>query len=121
MRLYERLGKDGAEQIFWYDPGVGTYSPFLGVVMEVADKLAASISCHGITSEGIDDNIRQAYRYLMNCNEPGNRVFPFGYSLEAHAVRILGGHFAQIGQVRSCNIRSQRPRVEGFCVVSFNE
>ena len=27
VRLFERLGKDGADQISYYDPGVGTYSP----------------------------------------------------------------------------------------------
>ena len=97
VRLYERLGKDGAEQISYYDPGVGTYSPFRGVVMGMADRLAASISGQGLTSEGVDENIRQAYRYLMNYYEPGDRVYLFGYSRGAHTVRVLAGMLYKCG------------------------
>ena len=97
VRFYERLAKDGADQISYYDPGVGTYSPFRGVIMGMADKLAASISGHGITSEGIDENIRQAYRYLMNYYEPDDRVFLFGYSRGAHTVRVLAGMLHKCG------------------------
>ena len=97
VRLFERLGKDGAEQISYYDPGVGAYSPFKWGIIGMLDKLAASVSGNGITSEGIDDNIEQAYRYLMNCYEPGDRVFLFGYSRGAHTVRALAGMLHKCG------------------------
>ena len=97
VRLFERLGQDGAEQVSYYDPGVGTYSPFRGVIMGLVDKLAASVSGNGITNEGIDDNIEQAYEYLMNCYEPGDKVFLFGYSRGAHTVRVLAGMLHKCG------------------------
>ena len=97
VRLFERLGKDGAEQISYYDPGVGAYSPFRGVIMGLLDKLAASVSGNGITSEGIDDNVKEAYRYLMNYHEPGDRVYLLGYSRGAHTVRVLAGMLHKCG------------------------
>jgi len=96
VRLFERLGPDGPDQISYYDPGVGTYSPFRGV-MAIPDKIAASISGIGFTSEGIDNNIKQAYRYLMDCYNPGDRVFLFGYSRGAHTVRELAGMIHKCG------------------------
>lgn len=97
VRLFERLGPDGPDQISYYDPGVGTYSPLRSVGMGMLDKLAASISGVGITSEGIDNNIEQAYRYLMDYYNSGDRIFLFGYSRGAHTVRELAGMIYKCG------------------------
>ena len=97
VRLFERLGPDGPNQISYYDPGVGTYSPLRGAGMAMLDKLAASISGVGITSEGIDNNIEQAYRYLMDYYNPGDHIFLFGYSRGAHTVRELAGMIYKCG------------------------
>ena len=65
VRLFERLGQDGPEQISYYDPGVGTHSPLRNGTIGLLDKLVASASGMGITSEGLNGNVREAYRYLM--------------------------------------------------------
>ena len=65
VRLFERLGPDGPEQISYYDPGVGTHSPLRNGTIGLLDKLVASASGMGITSEGLNGNVREAYRYLM--------------------------------------------------------
>ena len=97
VRLFQRLGQDGPDQISYYDPGVGTHSPLRNGTIGLLDKLVASASGMGITSEGLNDNVREAYRYLMACHEPGDRVYLFGYSRVAHTVRVLAGMLHKCG------------------------
>ena len=52
------------------------------------------MSVHGT---GIRTNIEEAYRYLMNQFEPGDRVFFFGYSRGAYTVRALAGMIRKCG------------------------
>ena len=87
VRLFERLGPDGPEQISYYDPGVGTHSPLRNGTIGLLDKLVASASGMGITSEGLNGNVREACRYLMDSYEPGDRVY---YSGTAGALTPFG-------------------------------
>ena len=92
VRLFERLGKDGEEQISFYDPGVGTYSPMrsaLGRWMEKTNMAASGA--------GIQTNVEEAYMYLMDNYEPGDKVYLFGYSRGAHTVRALAGMLHKCG------------------------
>ena len=97
VRLFERLSLDGPEQISYYDPGVGTHSPLRNGTIGLLDKLVASASGMGITSEGLNDNVREAYRYLMACYEPGDQIYLFGYGRGAHTVRVLAGMLHKCG------------------------
>ena len=97
VRLFERLGPDGPEQISYYDPGVGTHSPLRNGTIGLLDMLVASASGMGITSEGLNGNVREAYRYLMACYEPTDQVYLFGYSRGAHTVRVLAGMLHKCG------------------------
>ena len=97
VRLFERLGQDGPDQISYYDPGVGTHSPLRNGTIGLLDKMVASVSGMGITSEGLNDNVREAYRYLMACYEPADQVYLFGYSRGAHTVRVLAGILHKCG------------------------
>ena len=97
VRLFERLGPDGLDQISYYDPGVGTHSPLRNGTIGLLDKLVASASGMGLTSEGLDGNVREAYRYLMAYYEPRDQVYLFGYSRGAHTVRVLAGMLHKCG------------------------
>ena len=92
VRLYERLIPDGTRQISYYDPGVGTYSPLRGAARRILDRVAMAVSGSGVWA-----NIREAYRYLMDHYEPGDRVFLFGYSRGAYTVRALAGLLHRCG------------------------
>ncbi len=94
VRLFERLGKDGAEQISYYDPGVGTYSPLRTGPGRWVAKWVVSASGVGVTGAGLKGNIEETYKYLMGCYEPEDNVYLFGYSRGAHTVRGTGGHVA---------------------------
>ena len=92
VRLFERLGSDGEGQVSYYDPGVGTYSPLRGPIGRGLDKLAMAVS-----GSGVDTNVQEAYRYLMDNYQQGDRLYLFGYSRGAHTVRALAGMLHKCG------------------------
>ncbi len=63
-------------QVVFYDWGLGSYH----------DKVAA-----GITGEGIQKNIQDGYRFIIQNYSPGDKIFLFGFSRGAYTVRALSG------------------------------
>lgn len=53
-----------------------------------------------IMGRGINRQIRRAYGYLASRYKPGDRVFLFGYSRGAYAVRSLAGVINELGLLR---------------------
>lgn len=53
------------------------------------------------TGKGIDSQIRRAYGVLASRYRPGDRIFLFGYSRGAFAVRSLAGMIDRVGLLRS--------------------
>ncbi len=53
-----------------------------------------------MTGRGINAQIRRAYGWLASRYEPGDRVFLFGYSRGAYAVRSLAGVIDRVGLLR---------------------
>lgn len=74
---------NGAEQVAFYDWGVGTDRK----------KLAG-----GITGAGIDKNIMDCYRFIVHNYKKGDHLFFFGFSRGAYTVRSLAGF------VRNCGL-----------------
>ncbi len=54
-----------------------------------------------IEGRGINRQIRHAYGYLASRYRPGDRIFLFGYSRGAFAVRSLAGVIDQVGLLRA--------------------
>jgi uncharacterized protein (DUF2235 family) len=52
------------------------------------------------TGAGLDDNIIDAYRFLAEVWEPGDRIFLFGFSRGAYTVRALAGFIHMVGLIR---------------------
>ncbi|MCK5749597.1 MAG: DUF2235 domain-containing protein, partial [Oricola sp.] len=82
-------GADGAEQIVFYDEGVGTG----GAVARNVEKLWG-----GAFGEGLMRNVEDAYRFLIFNYEPGDEIFVTGFSRGAYTARSL------VGMVRNCGI-----------------
>ena len=79
-------GPDAGAQRICYVKGVGTgaFDRFRG----------------GILGDGVDDNIRQGYRYIVDHHrDDDDRIFLFGYSRGAFTVRSLAGMIAKCGVV----------------------
>lgn len=75
----------GAEQVAFYDWGVGSDRK----------KLAG-----GISGVGIDKNIMDCYRFIMHNYDPGDALFFFGFSRGAYTVRSLAGFIRNCGILR---------------------
>ncbi len=88
----QKLASDQANQLVYYDPGVGTggyhYDEGTGKLKAAYDKG---------TGTGIHQNVEQAYLYLMEVYEPGDRIYLFGFSRGAFTVRSLAGMLHKVG------------------------
>jgi hypothetical protein len=85
------LSPDGKEvwaQRVYYDAGVGT-----GLAR--GDKFVG-----GATGAGLEDNIRQAYRFLSGHYEPGVEIYIFGFSRGAFTARSLAGYIGAGGLLK---------------------
>ncbi|KPV39044.1 hypothetical protein AN478_12040 [Thiohalorhabdus denitrificans] len=92
VHLYQRLADDPGAQISCYEPGVGTFSP-LGIM----DGGKVGMALGKLFGHGLTENIENGYRFLMRHYHEGDRVFLFGFSRGAYAVRALSGMLAKVG------------------------
>ena len=78
VRLIQVLDRDRSKkQRLYYDPGIGTL-PEPSLFVPALKTLSAWFGlAFGL---GLSRKIAQAYTYLMDFLEPGDRVFVFGFS-----------------------------------------
>lgn len=76
----------GKEHIVFYERGVGT-GPL--------DRFRG-----GTFGDGLDTNIRRAYKFLSYWYEPGDEIFIFGFSRGAYTARSLVGYLGAAGLLR---------------------
>lgn len=85
LALAVRTG-GGSDQVLFYEPGVGTTPD---------DRVLG-----GAFGYGLSDNIRNAYRFLATCYEPGDALYLFGFSRGAYTARSLAGLIRNCGLLR---------------------
>ena len=110
LRLYGTLEKSAA-QIVYYNPGVGTFGPENG--FSYASRKTAEIIGMA-TGWGIDQNVKEAYRFLVENYDDGKRpgdaplgrdeIFIFGFSRGAYSARVLAGFINALGLVSKSNL-----------------
>lgn len=94
VRLVQVLVQDTASQVVYYDPGVGTL-PEPGVFTKPAKLISQALGrAFGV---GLTRNIEEAYTFLMDAWEPGDRVYLLGFSRGAYTVRVLAAMLHQVG------------------------
>lgn len=92
-----RVVRKNEEQIVLYDPGVGT----LGSSNAWARLKNRSYQLMGLaTGYGLDENVLEAYRFLVENYQDGDQIFLFGFSRGAYTVRMLAGFLRLVGLVR---------------------
>jgi uncharacterized protein (DUF2235 family) len=74
--------RDGIVQLVYYDIGV---NGFIG----------------GAFGKGLNDNIAQAYEWLIDNYSPGDDIFIFGFSRGAYTARSLAGLIAKHGVLKA--------------------
>jgi uncharacterized protein (DUF2235 family) len=86
---------DPAEQVAYYDAGLGSRPPGGGTfatIYRVAQNLFSQA-----TGFGLSTNIVDCYEMIIRLWRPGDRIFLFGFSRGAYTVRCLGGVLALCG------------------------
>lgn len=94
VKLFRMIKRDRDEQIAYYDPGVGTMGDpvYKTLVARKVNKVLGLAFGRGLTR-----NLIEAYTYLMDNYEDGDRVFLFGFSRGAYTARALAAFIRQCG------------------------
>jgi len=106
LRLYGTLKKSD-EQLVYYDPGVGTFgadTAFFAYWRKAVEILGL------LTGWGLDHNVKEAYRFLVENYERGDggetrdRIYIFGFSRGAYCARVLAGFVHAFGLMERRNL-----------------
>src|SRR3954471_3135873 len=81
--MYGAAVNDGQQQVVHYTRGVGT---------DWYDKISG-----GGFGVGLNDRIRDAYRFITDQYNDGDAIFIFGFSRGAYEARSLGGMVGRVG------------------------
>jgi uncharacterized protein (DUF2235 family) len=79
-------GTDDLEQRIFYSVGVG---------IRVGEKLRGEVFGYGI-----DDQVIEAYQWLVENYDKDDEIFVFGFSRGAYAARSLSGYISRCGLIR---------------------
>jgi uncharacterized protein (DUF2235 family) len=80
------FGTDGVEQRIYYSAGVGT---------RMGERARGMVFGYGI-----DDQVIEAYEWLVENYEKNDDIFIFGFSRGAYAARSLSGYISRCGLIR---------------------
>ncbi len=96
VRLYDMAVKD-ADQLVYYDPGVGT----MGARSAITRVGQAWTQTAGLAvGYGIKDNLEEAYHWLMENFQAGDKLWLFGFSRGAYTALALAGMLRTVGLLR---------------------
>ncbi|MEO8173825.1 MAG: DUF2235 domain-containing protein [Sediminibacterium sp.] len=96
QKIFEAISKkdpQGVYQMKYYDEGVGAAGNLLTRVF------------NGATGEGIDDNIKDVYKFLVWNYEPGDEIYIFGFSRGAYTARSLAGLIRNCGILKNNDLK----------------
>jgi uncharacterized protein (DUF2235 family) len=100
IKLSYTLQHASGQQIVYYHPGLGTMEP-ADALTPFAQKTTRLLG--QAIGYGLESDVRDAYVFLMNNFEPGDRVFLFGFSRGAYTVRALASLLHMYGLISSGN------------------
>jgi uncharacterized protein (DUF2235 family) len=86
VKLYYTLRRDPSKQIAFYHPGLGTMEP-AGALTTPTRRFTRLLGM--AAGYGLSEDIRDAYVFLMNEYQDGDRLFLFGFSRGAYTVRAV--------------------------------
>lgn len=100
VRLFYALDQDPKTQVAYYHPGLGTMEP-AGVLTPLARKVTKLLGM--AVGYGLSYDISQAYSFLMERYDDGDKVFLFGFSRGAYTVRAVCSLLHMYGLIRPGN------------------
>lgn len=100
VKLYSLLLHEPGRQVLFYDPGVGTTSVHRALESVRKAVVRPVELAFGV---GLTKNIEDAYRFIMDTYEDGDRLFLFGFSRGAFTVRGVAGLLHKVGLLKKRN------------------
>jgi uncharacterized protein (DUF2235 family) len=100
VKLYSVLVHDRPDQCTYYHPGIGTMEP-PGALTPLRRRLTRSLGM--AVGAYLENDISDAYVFLMKHYQPGDRVFLFGFSRGAYTVRAVASLLRMYGLLRQGN------------------
>lgn len=100
VKLYSTLVHDRPGQCTYYHPGIGTMEPpgaLSPLRRRVTRVLGLALGAY------LENDIRDAYVFLMQNYQVGDKVFFFGFSRGAYTVRAVGSLLRMYGLLRLGN------------------
>lgn len=83
LKLYRLLDKNDKQTVF-YDPGIGTIgtqNAWFHYTQQIRQVFSLA------TGSGLDKNVLDTYRFLVEHYRPDDRIFLFGFSRGAYTVK----------------------------------
>lgn len=100
LKLYSALIQDTASQVTYYHPGIGTMEPF-GSLSPLTRRFTRILGM--AVGYGLENDLRDAYVFLMQVYQPGDSIFLFGFSRGAFTVRAVASLIKMYGMIRAGN------------------
>ncbi len=94
VKLYRMLRRESDKQITYYDAGVGTMGD-QGLKTKIARKINKWLGL--AFGRGLMKNVMEAYTFLMDRYEDGDKVYIFGFSRGAYTARALAAFIKECG------------------------
>ena len=94
VRVVQCLQQGTDQQLVYYDPGIGTM-PDPRLITRIGQRIGEAVDLGFAT--GFDRKVEEAYTYLMNTCQEGDRLFLFGFSRGSYTVRVLAGMLHRLG------------------------
>lgn len=111
VKLFRMLEQDPGKQISYYDPGLGTLGDpaYKTIVTRTINKVLGLAFGRGLMK-----NIIEAYTFLMDNYQDGDKVFIFGFSRGAYPARALATFIRDCGFIRKWRQKSATLRYGAF-------
>ncbi|NPT47168.1 hypothetical protein GNZ12_38940 [Paraburkholderia sp. 1N] len=100
VKLFSTLIKDRDHQAAFYHAGIGTMAP-PGALSRTSAFIAQTAGL--AFGYGLQDDIRDAYVFIINNFDSGDKVFLFGFSRGAYTVRALASLLYMYGVIGKGN------------------
>lgn len=100
VKLYTMLDRTRADQLSYYQPGIGTLTP-PGVWGHIKGWVVKEIDL--ATAWLLSTHVTDAYRFLMRYYREDDRIYIFGFSRGAYTARAVAGMLHKVGLLTQGN------------------
>ena len=108
------LDEGAAEQIAFYDPGVGTNNNFPPAGIGARSRSKWQLLQGLALGQGAFENVAEGYEFLCREYRPGDRIWLFGFSRGAFTARAVGGMVNMYGLVYPSGLSIVRTLVRTY-------